>query len=60
MQVLHKVQLADGVVACDVQFDPLSKTYLLVVCRNGTLALYDTQSMTEVRGTEFAALRIVS
>jgi hypothetical protein len=32
--------LGDGVVPCDVQFDPLSKQYLLLLCRNGSMALY--------------------
>ncbi|WIA17928.1 hypothetical protein OEZ85_009421 [Tetradesmus obliquus] len=42
--LLHKVvcsvSLAEGVVPCDVHFDPLSKQYLLLLCRNGSMALY--------------------
>ncbi|KAF6263074.1 hypothetical protein COO60DRAFT_1672788 [Scenedesmus sp. NREL 46B-D3] len=42
--LLHKVvctvSLGEGVVPCDVQFDPLSKQYLLLLCRNGSMALY--------------------
>jgi hypothetical protein len=40
LQVVCSVSLGEGVVPCDVQFDPLSKQYLLLLCRNGSMALY--------------------
>ncbi len=48
LQVQRSVQLEHGAVPCDVQFDPLSRQYLLVVSRSGLLALYDVATMTEV------------
>lgn len=34
------MKLDEAAVPCDLQFDPLSKAYLLLLCSNGALALY--------------------
>lgn len=40
-QVVCTVKLEDAAaVPCDVQFDPLSKAYLLLLCSNGAVSLY--------------------
>ena len=49
LQATHTIQLPNDGVACDVQFDPLSKQYLLVLTRQGGMSLYDAACMTEVR-----------
>lgn len=53
LQVVCTVKLDDGVVPCDVQFDPLSKQYLLLMCRNGSISMYglgeDQQTLMQVK-----------
>jgi hypothetical protein len=53
LQVVCSVSLAEGAVPCDVQFDPLSKQYLLLLCRNGSMALYgiseEQHALSQVR-----------
>jgi hypothetical protein len=34
------VKLDDAAVPCSLQFDPLSKLYLLLLCSNGAVSLY--------------------
>lgn len=40
LQVVCTVKLDEAAVPCDLQFDPLSKTYLLLLCSNGAILLY--------------------
>jgi hypothetical protein len=39
-QVVCTVKLDEAAVPCDLQFDPLSKAYLLLLCSNGAISLY--------------------
>eukprot|EP00775_Hariotina_reticulata_P007969 gene7969-8167_t len=39
-KVLVQLRLEEGQVPCDVQFDPLSKQYLLLLCRNGSMTMF--------------------
>lgn len=39
-QVVCTVKLDEAAVPCDLQFDPLSKSYLLLLCANGAILLY--------------------
>lgn len=34
------MKLDDAAVPCSIQFDPLSKLYLLLLCSNGAISLY--------------------
>lgn len=40
LQVLCTVRLYESAVPCDLQFDPLSKAFLLLLCSNGAISLY--------------------
>jgi hypothetical protein len=56
-QVASTVRFDEGVVPSDVQFDPLSKQYMLCCCRNGSIVLYgisDDQRLSEVKAHQYA------
>lgn len=40
LQVVCTVKLDESAVPCDLQFDPLSKAFLLLLCSNGAISLY--------------------
>lgn len=40
LQVVCTVKLDEAAVPCDLQFDPLSKSFLLLLCSNGAISLY--------------------
>lgn len=48
LQVVCTVKLDDSAVPCDLQFDPLSKAFLLLLCSDGAISLYGINKHSNV------------